>query len=593
MLALAAVVLAFGPAAPVASAIPSTQAIHSPGPLTDIWIGTDLSCQVARKGADAFAFFPPRQPLADCGTFLSVGGTVFGPEFDGHTSTSFPGGDNYVPFTATSQSAVDGAGTAADPYRIVTSVSAADTGLMVTEVDSYVTGEDRYRTDIVVSNSGPVAVTALLFHGADCYLQSSDIGFGAITIRGAPACTSTPNNSPSGELQELAPLSPGHRYVEGQFEAVWNHILGQTDLPNTCQCEVDHDNGAAVSWSVSIPAGGSVTQSLLSNFSEAGQVVGSPAVVTGPATLSREHATVSGSVNPEGAEVTDCRFSWGPSTSYGRSVPCAESVGAGTSPVPVSARLPDLDRGKTYHYRLQATTGGGTTTGADQTLEIPSVPQLGKTANLVPISGQVLIRTPRGSRGDRRAGHLSAVTKGKGFVPLTRVRQIPMGTQIDARRGTLDLIAARAKPGRTGSARLAGGVFSVSQIGKGRRKGLTTFTLRSGLFKGAPSFASCRRSKGGKSSGAYASRLSRKALQTLRARDRKGKFRTKGRHSAGTVRGTAWNTTERCDGTLTTVKRGVVDVRNFKLRKTVPVRAGYHYLSAADPSEQRRPQRNR
>ena len=61
----------------------------------------------------------------------------------------------------------------------------------------------------------------------------------------------------------------------------------------------------------------------------------------------------------------------------------------------------------------------------------------------------------------------------------------------------------------------------------------------------------------------------------------KGKFRTNGKYSSATVRGTIWLTQDRCDGTLTTVKRGTVSVRDFKRRKTVSVKAGHSYLARA------------
>ena len=61
----------------------------------------------------------------------------------------------------------------------------------------------------------------------------------------------------------------------------------------------------------------------------------------------------------------------------------------------------------------------------------------------------------------------------------------------------------------------------------------------------------------------------------------KGRFRTTGRHSAATVRGTIWLTEERCDGTLTRVTRGSVTVRDTTARRTVVVRAGRSYLARA------------
>jgi ferric-dicitrate binding protein FerR (iron transport regulator) len=67
-------------------------------------------------------------------------------------------------------------------------------------------------------------------------------------------------------------------------------------------------------------------------------------------------------------------------------------------------------------------------------------------------------------------------------------------------------------------------------------------------------------------------------LNLLRA-DAKGRFRTRGRYSSATVRGTGWDTSDRCDGTLTSVRRGSVTVQDLRRAKTVIVRSGQRYLA--------------
>ncbi|MFZ0040138.1 MAG: hypothetical protein WAK93_02440, partial [Solirubrobacteraceae bacterium] len=117
----------------------------------------------------------------------------------------------------------------------------------------------------------------------------------------------------------------------------------------------------------------------------------------------------------------------------------------------------------------------------------------------------------------------------------------------------------------------------------GRLKGLTTFSLRENAFTGAPSYTTCTTKKKTTrqpvSPLAQIAKLSSKVLQTLHASDRGGKFRTKGRYSAATVRGTDWFTEDRCDGTLTTVKRGSVNVQDFRTRKTIVLKAGHSFLA--------------
>jgi hypothetical protein len=59
----------------------------------------------------------------------------------------------------------------------------------------------------------------------------------------------------------------------------------------------------------------------------------------------------------------------------------------------------------------------------------------------------------------------------------------------------------------------------------------------------------------------------------------KGRFRTRGRYAAATVRGTNWLTTDRCDGTRVRVVRGVVQVDDLPQRQQVTLRAGRSYLA--------------
>ena len=59
----------------------------------------------------------------------------------------------------------------------------------------------------------------------------------------------------------------------------------------------------------------------------------------------------------------------------------------------------------------------------------------------------------------------------------------------------------------------------------------------------------------------------------------KGKFRTKGTYSSGTVRGTEWVTIELCNGTEIHVYKGVVAVHDFVTGKTINVGAGGTYIA--------------
>ena len=91
-----------------------------------------------------------------------------------------------------------------------------------------------------------------------------------------------------------------------------------------------------------------------------------PVVVTGAASsLTQTTATLGATVNPEGAQLSECSFEYGTSASYGKTQPCASTPAAGTSAVAVSAALTGLSAQTTYHYRITARNIGGTGQGVD------------------------------------------------------------------------------------------------------------------------------------------------------------------------------------------------------------------------------------
>jgi Tol biopolymer transport system component len=199
--------------------------------------------------------------------------------------------------------------------------------------------------------------------------------------------------------------------------------------------------------------------------------------------------------------------------------------------------------------QARLTTDPSGDAGADWAPVPLPAPKLGETVNATVLSGTVLVKT----RGSSK------------FSTLAQARQIKVGSQLDTRKGVVQLATAAGK-GKTQRGAFGRGVFQVAQ--SKAAKGLTDLELKGG------SFGSC------KASGARAAAKKKKAVRSLFSKA-KGKFRTKGRYSAATVRGTTWLVTDRCDGTLTSVTSGTVEVRDFKRKKTVKVKAGKSYLARA------------
>jgi hypothetical protein len=86
---------------------------------------------------------------------------------------------------------------------------------------------------------------------------------------------------------------------------------------------------------------------------------------------------------------------------------------------------------------------------------------------------------------------------------------------------------------------------------------------------------------GGTGRARAAATVAKRPPRGLWGRDNHGRFRTRASNSVATVRGTEWYVGDRCDGTITRVKRGAVSVRDLKTGRTVIVRAGQSYLAKA------------
>lgn len=93
-----------------------------------------------------------------------------------------------------------------------------------------------------------------------------------------------------------------------------------------------------------------------------------PTVASGAvSSITKMSATLNATVTPEGATVTTCKFEYGPTETYGKSISCSSPPGSGDNPVEVSAALTGLSESTTYHYRIVATNSVGTSYGSDKT----------------------------------------------------------------------------------------------------------------------------------------------------------------------------------------------------------------------------------
>jgi PKD repeat protein len=289
-------------------------------------------------------------------------------------------------------------------------------------------------------------------------------------------------------------------------------------------------------------------------------------------------APVLGSVNVPGSatagdpvpfsaaadDVWDVSYAW----DYGDGSP----AGSGAAPTH-SYAAPG-----TYTVQLRVTDGGGGQDTQTRAIAIapapsptpvvstPTPPPAGpaatvplpvetKSGNAQPVSGTVKIQKP---------GSAS-------FVQLIDLTQLPVGTVIDATKGRVTLIIEATK-----------GVYKQADFFEGKFK-FTQPKVKAGnafaeLDLAGSSFGKCPATR--KVTAAAKRKTNTKSVRHLWG-DGSGPFRTVGRFSSATIRGTRWLTDDRCDGTLTRVSKGAVTVRDFVLRKSIALKAPKQYLAKA------------
>ena len=84
--------------------------------------------------------------------------------------------------------------------------------------------------------------------------------------------------------------------------------------------------------------------------------------ISSASSIDSSWATLNGSVNPNGSS-TSWYFEYGTSTNYSSKTP-TQSAGSGTGTVNVAASVLRAQGSRTYHFRLVATSDGGTSRGA-------------------------------------------------------------------------------------------------------------------------------------------------------------------------------------------------------------------------------------
>jgi hypothetical protein len=185
---------------------------------------------------------------------------------------------------------------------------------------------------------------------------------------------------------------------------------------------------------------------------------------------------------------------------------------------------------------------------------LPTPPALGETIGFKPVAGEgkVKIKLPDSDE----------------WTELDEGETVPLGSTVDATNGLVEVVAETdAVTGQRQNAIVYGAEFRVSQhTPAGEPAPIVDLALKGGDFDACKRrVARAADGKAGIVRGLWASG--------------KGRFRTRGKHSAATVRGTRWATVDRCTSTTTKVFEGVVEVMDFELEKVFTVRAGERHIA--------------
>jgi virginiamycin B lyase len=292
-----------------------------------------------------------------------------------------------------------------------------------------------------------------------------------------------------------------------------------------------------------------------------------------PDQIGTASARLRGRVRPN-SQATSYHFEYGPTMDYGMSTGTAYA-GSSYDLMQVLATVDGLAPATKYHYRVVAENDAGVTTGPDRVFATAALP----VTEPPPVAPPPAKPKPEFAKTIVADGEgVRFKTPGGTWQDLPDGAELPVGVALDARRGSVDLMSAGCRGGvQTGT--FGGGVFAVRQPRSGC--GRVDVYLRGGSFKRCarlPRRVSARR----------ASASTTRRVRRLWGRDSGGKFRSHGRHSHATVRGTRWLTEDRCGGTLTRVTNGAVVVRDYKRHRNVLVRAGHSYLAKAKTRARRR-----
>ena len=555
----------------------ATDAVIPGNPLT-IYANDNGQLQVVFPGSDTGEFFPPAAAPANAGLNIALTDSVTPGPFEVH---GFLG----TTFNPDTPPALSGNGSAASPWMLTTSYRTGSPGsnpnIRVDQTLTYVNGStDVTARYVVTDNSDTSNLRVRVYQAADLYVAGNDTGVGFLDP-GPPRQLGGINQA-QGSSGRLVEVTPWSAFQEANYNDVFDVVRNSDQNAAGFNNTVDPtllDNGAGVQWDVA---------NLVNNTSQTFQVVWRFRRFN-PLTLALASAT---QVTGQQATVTVTARNSDGNPDPGRAIryaiaganPSASSVTTsadGSAAIRWTGANPGVDNLTAFSdlNNNGVRDGDEPQQAASVTWTAPpppGPPVPGKSVVVRVVSGQVFIKRAGSGRGARATG------PPKGFVPFKGAANIPVGSQLDTSKGRVALTSAADTGGaKTQTSDFYQGIFQVKQSVPKKKPKKPKALITDLVMKGQIARSQCAPLKGARSAAADAKKKGPKSVLGKLWGSGKGKFRTSGKYSSATVRGTIWLVEDRCDGTLTKVTRGTVQVRDLRRKKTVTVKAGHSYLARA------------
>lgn len=220
------------------------------GPLQHVYVGMDSSFNVRHVADTDYQFYPQAQAVADTGTFLAYGTNLYAPDFANHGTTAATATvGTYLAWYQAGQSNV--VTTDGGMARVTTILETASATVRVYQTDTYVSGQDSWRTDMIVENNGTADASLVLYRAGDAYLHASNNGYGTANAQYSAPGVATGAGTVAGTSLWFYPVAAGN-YIEAAATSLWAALGSKTALPDTVNT-ASHDAALGVSWSMTLP----------------------------------------------------------------------------------------------------------------------------------------------------------------------------------------------------------------------------------------------------------------------------------------------------------------------------------------------------